>query len=104
MASELTRRIQQNPKYQRLTRTRDTLGWWLTILVFIAYYGFILVIAFNKSLFAAPIATGMITTWGIVAGFGVILLTVVVTAIYVRKANREYDSLVKEILAKEVQP
>jgi len=103
MASELTRQIQRNPKYQHLIKTRGTLGWWLTILVFLAYYGFILVIAFDKSLFAKPIAEGMITTWGIIAGFGVIVLTVVVTAIYVRKANRDYDSLVREILAEEVQ-
>ncbi|MCL2589570.1 MAG: DUF485 domain-containing protein [Betaproteobacteria bacterium] len=103
MASELTQRIQRNPQYQDLTKKRDTLGWSLTILVLIAYYGFILVIAFDKSLFATPIAPGMAVTWGIPAGFGVILLTVVLTAIYVRIANREYDRAIKEILAKEVQ-
>ena len=103
MASELTQRIQRNPQYQQLLKTRNSLGWRLLILVFLAYYGFILVIAFDKSLFATPLAAGMITTWGIVAGFGVILLTIVATAIYVRKANRDYDNLVKEILAKEVQ-
>ena len=103
MASELTQRIQRNPQYRQLLKTRDSLGWRLLILVFLAYYGFILVIAFDKSLFAAPIAAGLITTWGIAAGFGVILLTIVATAIYVRKANRDYDNLVKEILAKEVR-
>ena len=103
MASELTQRIQRNPQYRQLLKTRNSLGWWLLILVFLAYYGFILVIAFDKSLFATPVAAGLITTWGIVAGFGVILLTIVATAIYVRKANRDYDRLVKEILAKEVQ-
>ncbi len=45
----------------------------------------------------------MITTWGIPLGFGVILLTIVVTAIYVRIANNEYDRIMKEILDKEVQ-
>lgn len=104
MASELTQRIQRNPQYRYLLKKRDTLGWWLTILVLIAYYGFILVIAFDKSLFATPVMPGMITTWGIPVGFGVILLTIVVTAIYVRIANREYDRIVKEILDKEVQP
>ena len=102
MASELTQRIQQNPRYLRLLKTRDALSWRLMILVFLAYYGFILVIAFDKSLFATPLAAGMVTTWGIVAGFGVILLTIVATAVYVRRANRDYDRLVKEILAKEV--
>ncbi|MDR0273927.1 MAG: DUF485 domain-containing protein [Burkholderiaceae bacterium] len=103
MASELTQRIQRNPQYQHLTKTRDALGWTLAILVLLAYYGFIVVIAFDKSLFATPIAAGMTTTWGIPAGIGVILVTVVVTAVYVRKANRDYDGLIKDILEKEVQ-
>lgn len=102
MASELTLRIQQNPRYRQLLKTRDALSWRLMILVFLAYYGFILVIAFDKSLFATPVAAGMVTTWGIAAGFGVILLTIVATAVYVRKANRDYDRLVKELLAEEV--
>ena len=104
MASELTKRIQSNPQYQHLIKKRNTLGWWLTALVLIAFYGFILVIAFDKALLATPIMSGMVTTWGIPIGFGIILLTVVLTTIYVRIANREYDRIVKEILDKEVQP
>ena len=103
MATDLTQRIQKNPQYQSLITRRNTLAWWLTALVLIAYYGFILVIAFDKALFAKPVMAGMTTTWGIPAGFGVILLTIVVTAMYVRKANREYDRIVKEVLEKEVQ-
>ena len=104
MASELTQRIQRNSQYQYLIKARNTLGWSLTTLVLIAYYGFILVVAFNKSLLATPIAVGMTTTWGIPVGFGVILLTIVLTAVYVRRANRKYDPMVKEILEKEAQP
>jgi uncharacterized membrane protein (DUF485 family) len=103
MASEVTLRIQRNPQYQKLLKERNALGWWLTIVTCVAYYGFILIIAFDKSLFATPIAPGMTTTWGIPAGFGVIVLTIVVVAIYVRRANRDYDDAIKEILAKEVQ-
>jgi uncharacterized membrane protein (DUF485 family) len=103
MASELTLRIQGNPQYQQLLRGRNALGWWLTVVTCVAYYGFILVIAFDKSLFATPIAAGMTTTWGIPAGFGVIVLTIIVVGIYVRKANRDYDRVIKEILAREVQ-
>ncbi|MDR2710019.1 MAG: DUF485 domain-containing protein [Burkholderiales bacterium] len=103
MASELTQRIRQNPQYQRLLKTRNTLGWWLTIVVLVAYYGFIGIIAFDKSLFATPVAEGWYTTWGSPAGFGVIVLTIVLTAIYVNKANREFDQMVKEVLEKEVK-
>ncbi|MCL2872788.1 MAG: DUF485 domain-containing protein [Betaproteobacteria bacterium] len=103
MASELTQRIQQNPQYQQLLKTRNTLGWSLTIVVLLAYYGFIAIIAFDKSLFATPVAEGWFTTWGIPAGFGVIVLTIVLTAIYVQKANRDFDRMVEEILQKEVK-
>jgi uncharacterized membrane protein (DUF485 family) len=103
MASELTLRIQRNPQYQQLLKGRNTLGWWLAIVTCIAYYGFILIIAFDKQLFATPIAEGMTTTWGIPAGFSVIVLTIIVVGIYVRKANSAYDRMIKEILAKEVQ-
>ena len=103
MASELTRRIERNAQYQQLIKARNALGWSLTLLVFAAYYGFILIVAFDKSLFATPIAAGMTTTWGIPLGIGVILLTVLLTAIYVRKANNDFDPTLKQILEKEVQ-
>ena len=103
MASELTRRIERNAQYQQLIKARNALGWSLTLLVFAAYYGFILIVAFDKSLFATPLAAGMTTTWGIPLGIGIILLTVLLTAIYVRKANSQYDPALKQILEKEVQ-
>jgi len=103
MASELTRRIERNAQYQQLIKARNALGWSLTLLVFAAYYSFILIVAFDKSLFATPIAAGMTTTWGIPLGIGIILLTVLLTAIYVRKANSQFDPALKQILEKEVQ-
>ena len=103
MASELTRRIERNSQYQQLIKARNALGWSLTILVFAAYYGFILIVAFDKNLFATPLAAGMTTTWGIPLGIGIILLTVLLTAIYVRKANSQFDPALKQILEKEVQ-
>ena len=75
MASELTQRIEKNAQYQHLIKTRNALGWRLTLVVFAAYYGFILVVAFDKQLFATPLAAGMTTTWGIPLGIGIILLT-----------------------------
>ena len=102
MASELTRRIERNAQYQQLIKARNALGWSLTLLVFAAYYGFILIVAFDKSLFATPLAAGMTTTWGIPLGIGIILLTVLLTAIYVRKANSQFDPALKQILEKEV--
>lgn len=103
MASELTRRIQQNPQYRRLIKERSILGWCLTSLVLIAYYGFILVVAFGKALLATPVAPGMTCTWGFPIALGIILLTIVLTAVYVNRANHKYHPVLKEVLEKEVQ-
>ena len=58
----------------------------------VVYYGFILLIAFEKQVLAARIGTGVMT-WGIPVGFGVIIFTILITAYYVLKANSEFDDL-----------
>jgi uncharacterized membrane protein (DUF485 family) len=63
----------------------------------VVYYGYIALIAFNKPFLAQPIGAG-VTTLGIPIGMGVIVFTVVITAIYVRRANSEFDALTTEIL------
>ncbi len=65
----------------------------------IVYYGFILLVAFDKPFLATRIGTG-VTTIGMPIGLGVIVFTIVITAIYVRRANSEYDTLTEQI-AKE---
>ena len=98
MASELTQRIEKNAQYQHLIKTRNALGWRLTLVVFAAYYGFILVIAFDKQLFATPLAAGMTTTWGIPLGIGIIISASLLTGIYVWWANTKYDNDVRTIV------
>ena len=42
------------------------------------------------------------TTIGIPIGFGVIIFTVIITGVYVRRANTEYDALTQRILKEEI--
>ena len=49
-----------------------------------------------RTLLSARIGSGVMT-WGIPIGFGVIIFTIVVTAIYVRRANSEFDALSDQI-------
>ena len=95
-------RIEANPKYQELRRKRNSFAWTLTILMLVVYYGFISLIAFNKSFLAQPLGSTGVTTVGIPIGVGVILFTIVITGIYVRRANSEFDKMKNEII-KEVQ-
>ena len=90
-------KIEANPKYHELKRKRNGFGWMLTVLMLVVYYGYIALIAFNKPFLAQPIGAG-VTTLGIPIGMGVIIFTIVITGIYVRRANGEYDRLTAEIL------
>ena len=97
MQDPVVARIEANPRYQALKRKRSRFGWWLTLLMLLAYYGFIGLIAFDKEFLAKPIGDG-VTTLGIPIAFGVIVFTIAITGLYVRRANGEYDRLTAEIL------
>jgi uncharacterized membrane protein (DUF485 family) len=102
MQDESVARIVANPKYRELTRKRSSFGWTLTILMMIVYYGYIALIAFNKPFLSTPIGAG-VTTIGVPIGMGVIVFTIVITGIYVRRANHEFDALTAEILKQEAR-
>ena len=97
MESDLTTRILNNPSYQELKAKRSRFGWWLTLAMMGVYYGFILLVAFDKPFLATRLGAG-VTTVGIPIGLGVIVFTIVITAIYVRRANREYDALTEQVV------
>jgi uncharacterized membrane protein (DUF485 family) len=102
MEQSLAEKISANPDYQRLKNTRSRFGWTLTIAMLVVYYGYILLIAFDKELLATRIGNG-VTTWGIPIGFGVIIFTIVITAVYVRRANREFDYLTEKVRAEALK-
>jgi uncharacterized membrane protein (DUF485 family) len=96
METDLAHRIASHPKYQELKSKRSSFGWWLTIAMLVVYYGFILLVAFDKPLLASRIGSGVMTL-GMPIGLGVIVFTILITAIYVRRANREFDQLSDDI-------
>nr|WP_221290062.1 DUF485 domain-containing protein [Massilia aurea] len=96
---DIVERVKNDPNYQKLKSIRSRFGWTLTWAMMIVYYGFTLLVAFNKEFMGTPIGNSVIT-WGIPLGLFVIVFTVVITGIYVRRANREYDELSDAIRAK----
>jgi uncharacterized membrane protein (DUF485 family) len=96
MEDDVVQRIKSNPKYQKLVARRSSYGWVLTFLMMIVYYGYILLVAFNKELLGTKVGAG-VTTWGIPIGLFVIVFTVIITGVYVRRANGEFDDLTAEI-------
>lgn len=100
---DLTARIEANPKFQQLTGTRSTYSIVMTILIMLVYYGYILLIAFDKEWLATKMGAGMTTSIGIPLGLGVIVVTIILTNIYVRRANTEFDDLNNDIIREAKQ-
>jgi len=65
----------------------------LTIAMMLTYFGFILLVAFNKPLLGKLIAPGL--TLGILLGALTIVVAWVLTWIYIVWANRHYDTSIK---------
>jgi uncharacterized membrane protein (DUF485 family) len=90
--------IARDPRYRELVRRRGRIAGPLTALMLTSYFGFILLVAFDKPLLAQPIGSG-VTSVGIVLGFALILLAIALTGLYVRTANRVFDPLVDALAA-----
>jgi len=98
---DIVARIEANPKYHELVRKRNSFGFLLSILMIINYYGYILLIAFNKEWLSTKLAAGWTMSIGVPLGLAVIIITIVLTNVYVRRANTEFDDL-NSALIKEV--
>ena len=95
-------RLQQDPNFQALVAKRQRFAWTLSILMLGLYLAFILLIAFAPGWLGTPLSEGSSITRGIPVGIGLIVSAFVLTGIYVKRANSEFDRLNQEILA-EVQ-
>ena len=102
MEQDLVAQVKANPNYQKLVSTRSTYGWTLTAIMIVVFYGFILLIAFNKEFLSTRIGSGVMTL-GIPIGLFVIIFTVILTGIYVSRANGEFDELTAKIRAEVKQ-
>jgi uncharacterized membrane protein (DUF485 family) len=65
----------------------------LTILMMVVYFGFILLVAFNKPLLGRQLSDGL--SLGMLLGALVIVVAWVLTWVYVRWANTHYDDSVR---------
>ncbi|MGO9391477.1 DUF485 domain-containing protein [Rhodoblastus sp.] len=90
--------IENNPKFKELVATRKSLGWTLSLVMLAIYFGFILLVAFDKAFLGTPLSSDGVTTIGIPIGLAVIISAFVLTGIYVVKANARYDELTRQIV------
>lgn len=78
---------------EAVSAARWRIALWLTLAMMAAYFGFILLVAFNKPLLGTRVATGL--SLGMLLGALVIVVAWVLTWIYIYWANAHYDASVK---------
>jgi len=96
-------RIRNNPKFQELVHKRSRFSWSLSILMIAIYGVFIGLVAFGKSFMAEPLGAGPITI-AFPIGLGVIAAAIILTGVYVVRANSEFDRLTREIVGQMESP
>lgn len=97
MQKNMVDKIKANPDYQELVSKRTSFSIKLTIAMLVVYFGFILTIAFEPSALAVPLSGDSVTTVGIPIGMAVIVFAFILTGIYTKRANGEFDDLANKI-------
>ena len=95
-AEKTLRDVAESAKYKELIAKRTRFGWILTVIMLIAYYGYVALIAYQKPFLDQPIGSGVMSL-GIPVGFGLIVFAILLTGVYVMRANKEFDRLTREI-------
>lgn len=91
-------KVLNSPEFKTIVKSKNSISIFLTILVFFIYFGFILLLAYGKDFlsqkFYGPIPVG------IPIGIGVIVLSWILTGLYVTWANKKYDEKVANLREK----
>jgi len=82
-------------KLEAVSAARWRIAISLTVAMMAVYFGFVLLVAFNKPLLGSVVSRGL--SLGMLLGALVILVAWVLTWIYVRWANTHYDAALKEL-------
>ncbi|WP_410012557.1 DUF485 domain-containing protein [Sodalis sp. C49] len=98
MNDVIYQRIASNPHFKELVAKRQHFAVLLSLIMLMIYYGFIMLIAFAPGWLGTPIHEGTSITRGIPIGVGIIILSFILTAVYVIRANGEFERLTQQLL------
>jgi uncharacterized membrane protein (DUF485 family) len=91
-----TKDLLESTDFKALVSRRWTVSFTLLALLFVSYYGYILVVATAKEFVSQKIGGGA-TTLAIPLGVAAIVIAFVLTAVYVSWANKSYDPEVERL-------
>jgi uncharacterized membrane protein (DUF485 family) len=90
--------MRSNPRFQELVSKRGRFAWTLATIVLVLFYGFVLMVAFAPATLGKPLSEGGMLTVGVAAEFFLFILFWLLSFVYVRRANGEFDRLTEEIV------
>lgn len=93
MNTTIYQQIEDSAHFRELVEKRQRFAAILSIIMLIVYVGFILLIAFAPGWLGTPLHEGTSVTRGIPIGIGVIVISFLLTGVYVWRANGEFDKL-----------
>lgn len=96
-SSTVQQRIRQNPKFAELVARRTRFALVLSLFVLVPYYGFMMVVAFNPAILHQTLSDSVITiAWPL--GALLVIGSWLLTGVYIRRANGEFDELTQKVL------
>ena len=98
MNDQICQQIEDSAHFRELVQKRQRFATFLSLIMLVVYVGFILLIAFAPGWLGTPLHPGTSVTRGIPIGIGIIVISFILTGIYVWRANSEFDRLNKAVL------
>ncbi len=98
MSSAMYERMRANPKFRELVARRGRFAWTLAAIVLVMFYGFVLTVAFNPTSLGKPVSEGSMLTVGVAVELFMFIFFWILTALYVKRANSEFDALTQEVV------
>ena len=99
MNEQICQRIENSAHFKELVAARQRFATILSLIMLVIYVGFILLIAFAPGWLGTPLHAVTSVTRGIPIGMGVIVISFVLTGIYVWRANGDFDRLTKSVIS-----
>jgi len=98
MSSSVYARIRKNPQFADMVNRRERFAWFLAGVVFLVFYSFVMAVAFAPDWIAQKPFEGSNVTIGILLGLFQFVSFWILTFVYVRRANGEFDDMNKQIV------
>ncbi|AUZ04697.2 hypothetical protein ADP71_09860 [Vitreoscilla sp. C1] len=101
MEKNIARQVLENPKFQKMAKTKSMYCWSYSALMFVIYVIFIMYMGHQDfhHVYGTPVSEGSTTTVGIYVGLFVILFAIAITGVYVRQANGPLEVITQDVVS-----